>query len=78
MLRIVCDIHLRHCSKEHLRAGLFSDKVRNSHAAVWREGHRAQAIAPHFILTKIVVPVDFGSSSDAALETTSISLSISC
>jgi nucleotide-binding universal stress UspA family protein len=29
----------------------------------------AQAIAPHFIPTKILVPVDFSSSSDAALET---------
>jgi nucleotide-binding universal stress UspA family protein len=31
----------------------------------------AQAIASHFIPTKILVPVDFSSSSDAALETAS-------
>jgi hypothetical protein len=30
----------------------------------------AQAIAPHFIPTKILVPVDFSSSSDAALRRT--------
>jgi nucleotide-binding universal stress UspA family protein len=30
-----------------------------------------QATAPHFIPTKILVPVDFSSSSDAALETAS-------
>jgi nucleotide-binding universal stress UspA family protein len=30
-----------------------------------------QAIASHFIPTKILVPVDFSSSSDAALETAS-------
>ncbi len=30
-----------------------------------------QATAPHFVPTKILVPVDFSSSSDAALETAS-------